>query len=157
VFELPEPLHPALVHLPLGLSFVMPALAFTLALAIARNWLPRRSWAVVIGASLLLAASAWAATETGEDDEERVEQVVAEAPLHEHEEAGEWLVRLAALGVVVAAAGLAPGRSGSAARWGAVLICAAILAAAIRTGHLGGALVYDHGAADAWRERPAAD
>jgi uncharacterized membrane protein len=157
VFALPEPLHPALVHVPLGLAFLLPALALAVALAIALGWLPPRTWALVALAAAVLAASAWYAAEIGEEEGERVEKVVAEEPLHEHEEAGEWLVRLAALGFVAAAAGLLGGRPGATSRWAAVLISAAILAAAVRAGHLGGALVYDHGAAEAWRERPASD
>lgn len=155
MFALPEPLHPALVHLPLGLAFLLPALTLAAALAIALGWLPLRAWALVALVAAVLAGSAWLSAEVGEREEERVEEVVAEEPLHEHEEAGEWLLRLAALGFVASAAGLLAGRPGAASRWAAVLISALILAAALRAGHLGGALVYDHGAADAWRERPA--
>ena len=61
---------------------------------------------------------------------------------------------LAVAGLAAAAVGLAGGSAGAWGRAGALAISLATLAAAVRTGHLGGELVYRHGAANAYVEKP---
>ena len=102
----------------------------------------------------LLVGSAWLAHETGHDQEERVEKVVDESHIEEHEEAADWVLWLAVAGLAAAALGLAGGSAGAWARAGALAISLATLAAAVRTGHLGGELVYRYGAANAYVEKP---
>ena len=103
----------------------------------------------------MLAGSAWLAVETGEAQEERVERVVRERFLEEHEQAAERLLALAALGFVVSGAGLLGGRAGGLGRAATAAAGAVALAAAVSVGHSGGELVYRHGAADAYVERAA--
>jgi uncharacterized membrane protein len=147
---LPDPLHPALVHLPLSLALLVPFAALATLIAVRRGALPARGWMVVVVLQALLVGSAWVALESGEDEEERVERVVPHERIHEHHDAAEWFLVLSGLALGAAAIGLAGGGLGSAARAATLLLGALTLAAALRTGLLGGALVYEHGAASAY-------
>lgn len=153
---IPDPLHPAVVHFPMALAALVPLLALLAALAIARGALPRRAWAGVVVLQVLLVASAWLSLETGEEEEERVEEVVEHRLIHEHEEAAERFMVLAGAAVAVYAAGLLGGRAGGVARVASLAAGAAVLAAGVATGHLGGELVYKHGAAAAYAAPAAA-
>ena len=64
---LPNPLHPAVVHFPLVLAFLLPIFAIGAIWAIGRGARPRRAWSIPLAVALSLAASAWAAVETGEE------------------------------------------------------------------------------------------
>jgi uncharacterized membrane protein len=155
---LPDPLHPAVVHFPIAIAFLLPAAAALVALAIAAGRLERRSWALVLLLHLVGAGSAWWAEETGHEQEERVEEVVAERHIEEHEEAAERLLRVMAGTLVLTASGLLGGRAGGVARAVAVAGAFGVFAAAYPTGRSGGALVYEHGAARAYEApAPAAD
>jgi uncharacterized membrane protein len=147
---LPDPLHPAIVHFPIALAVLTPLLAALVGLAIRSRALDRRSWALVVLFQALLAGSAWLAVETGEDEEERVEKVVAERHIEEHEEAAERLLALAAATLLVSLGGVAAGRLGAAARVATIAVGAAVVAGAVAVGHSGGELVYRHGAAGAY-------
>jgi len=151
---LPDPLHPAVVHFPIALAALIPLFAALILLAIRSGRTPPLTWAVVVLMQALLVGSAWFAEETGHDQHERVEKVVDERHVEEHEEAAEWVVRIASAGLAVAALGLVGGSAGAWARAGALVVSLATLAAAVRTGHLGGELVYRHGAANAYLEMP---
>jgi hypothetical protein len=102
-----------------------------------------------------LTLSAWVALDTGEDQEERVEDIVGEPALHGHEEAAERFLVLAGVVTLVAVAGLARGTVGRAARLLTAAGTVGIVAAGIQVGHSGGLLVYRHGAASAYAD-PAA-
>jgi uncharacterized membrane protein len=147
---LPDPLHPAVVHLPIALAVLIPVLGAAWILSIAKGFLPARAWLVVVALQLLLAASAWVATETGEAEEERVERVIAERYIEPHEEAAEWFLIAAGVAVLVMAAGLLPNRLGRIGRVIGTLASLGVLAAAVSVGHSGGELVYRHGAASAY-------
>jgi len=151
---LPDPLHPAVVHFPIALAALVPLVAALILLAIRSGRTPASTWAVVVLLQALLVGSAWFAEETGHDEHERAEKAVDERHIEEHEEAAEWVIRTGAAGLVVAALGLAGGSAGAWARAGALVISLAVLAATVRTGHLGGELVYRYGAANAYLESP---
>jgi hypothetical protein len=136
--------------LPIALSVLIPLIATAGVVAIAKNFAPARAWWLVVLLQLLLAGSAWLALETGEEDEERVEKVVAERHIEEHEEAAEWLLWTACAGALLMTTGLLRDGLGRIGRVVGTLASLVVLAAAIRTGHLGGELVYRHGAADAY-------
>lgn len=146
------PLHPSLVHLPIGLAILLPPAILVLLIAIRRNLLPAGSWwlAVLVAAALL--GGGLAAKWSGGNEEDRVETVVPEAALHEHEEAGERLVIAAGVTFALALAAAFVRRPGLRAglQAGALLVAAATLALALNTGHLGGQLVYVHDAARAY-------
>ena len=147
---LPDPLHPAVVHFPIAFAVLAPFLAVIVGVAIRTSGVTPRAWALVVLFQALLAGSAWLALETGENEEERVEKVVAERFIEEHEDAAKRLLALASLGLVVSLGGVASGRVGGAARVATVLAGAAVLAGAVAVGHSGGELVYRHGGASAY-------
>lgn len=149
---LPDPLHPAVVHLPMALVALLPFVALVALWAIHRGARPLHAWAVPLALAALLTGSAWLALETGEREEDRVEEVVSESVLHEHEEAAERFLVLAGVLTLVAGVGLAGGTVGSAARILATVATIGVLVAGVQVGSLGGELVYVHGAASAYTD-----
>ncbi|MGH0029798.1 MAG: hypothetical protein ACQGVC_08400 [Myxococcota bacterium] len=147
---MPDPLHPAVVHLPIALAILLPGLAILGIFAIQRRLLPARSWALIVLLQAALVGSGWLALETGEDQEERVERVVAERHIETHEEAAERFLAIAGMGLIATGAGLLPQRMGVLGRVAGTLATFAVLAAGISVGHSGGQLVYVHGAASAY-------
>lgn len=163
---IPDPLHPAVVHLPMAIVVLLPLAALAALLAIRRGASSRAAWLPIAFLAVLLAGSTWVATETGEGQEEAVEEVVPESAIHDHEEAAELFLLLAAGAALLFAAGLLRGRAGDVARHASLVATLVLLVAGIRVGHSGGALVYTHGAASAYAagstdtaaaERSAAD
>jgi uncharacterized membrane protein len=152
---LPDPLHPALVHLPIALALLVPLAAAFALLAARAGWLPVRGWAFVVGLQVLLVGSGWLALETGEAEEERVERVVDERHIDEHEERGERLLIGAGVALLAIGAGLAPGRVGALARPLGLVLSLGVAGLAVDAGHSGGELVYRHGAANAYAPEPA--
>ncbi|NOY90645.1 MAG: hypothetical protein GXP55_05490 [Deltaproteobacteria bacterium] len=145
-------LHPQLVHLPLALAVLMPFFAAVVAWAWWRKKLPRAAWFLVLGMQVLLAGGAFAAKQAGEEAEERVEHVVAEQVIEEHAEAAEAFVVAAAvttlpflLAAFVRKESVALGLAAVSSLSSCVPLVLAILA-----GQSGGALVYEHGAANAY-------
>ena len=143
---LPDPLHPAVVHFPLALAFVAPALAVLGVVLVAKGAKPLQGWSPVVLATVFLLAGAIVAVETGEDQEERVEEIVPEAPLELHEERAELVRNVAAVALVLSALGLLGGRKGWIARGLAGAALLGVLAAAWVTGKTGGELVILPGA-----------
>lgn len=146
------PLHPAIVHVPIGLAILMPLFAAGAAWALWTGRVGRRGWMVVVGLQALLLGSALVAINTGGAEEDRVERVVREGVLHRHEELAEqfaWAtgatLGLAALVLVL--------RPSVASRATSMAVAAATLVVAglgLRVGHAGGELVYVHGAPSAY-------
>ena len=147
---LPNPLHPAIVHFPVVLAFLLPIFIIAASWAIRRGANPRRAWSIPLAAAVALAGSAWVASETGEAQEERIERVVSEKPMSAHEEMAEFFLAASAGVAVIAAAGLAGGVAGRAARIATAVGSVALIVGAFRVGHTGGELVYRYGAANAY-------
>lgn len=148
---MPDPLHPALVHLPLGLALATPILAAGIALAAWRGLLPRRAWVAAVALQALLVAGGVAALVTGEREGERVEKVVGEEPVEAHEERAEAFLWTAGAVLAAAAAALVvPARAAAPLAALSLAGMVAVAALAIRTGKAGGDLVYRHGAARAY-------
>lgn len=152
------PLHPAVVHLPIGLAMLAPILSLLGALAVIRGRTSRGQWATLALVQALVLAGALVAQRTGHDDEDRVERVVSESVIEVHEERGEVFVWIAAgaLAASCAAVALPAGTAGVVAALVATASSVVVAGAAYWVGHSGGELVYQHGAASAWA-RGAAD
>ena len=146
------PLHPFLVHLPLALAFVVPVLGIGILWAWARGHFPRTAWLIIVMLEALLVLGGFAAMRAGEEEEERVEEFVSEHFIEEHEEAAEAFVwmHVGTLIITIAAFALSRTRERQAQLAAAVSIAAMGVGAylAYRTGLEGGALVYEHGAAN---------
>jgi len=145
------PWHPKLVHLPIALSVLMPLLAGGLAASLWFGWFKRRVWLIALLGQLLLVASSFAAMQTGEEEEELVEDIVGEAHLEAHAEAADvfFWVAVAVLAMMVVVHLLPSER---AAKWAAIAATAGAIAVtflAVRVGEAGGELVYKYGAANA--------
>ncbi len=147
---IPNPLHPAVVHLPIALAVLLPLFALGALVLIRRGARPRNAWSVTVALTAALLVSGWVSLQTGEQQEERVEDIVAEQSIHGHEEAAETFLLVAAGVLVLGLAGLAPGRWGQAGRWATTIGTLAVFGAGWRVGHTGGMLVYRDGAASAY-------
>ena len=110
---LPDPLHPAVVHFPIALAALIPLFATLILLAIRSQRTSASTWAVVVLMQTLLVVSAWVAHDTGHDQEDRVEKVVKESLIEEHEEAADWVLWLAVAGLASADVGLTNGNAGA--------------------------------------------
>ncbi len=143
---LPDPLHPAVVHFPVVLSVLIPLVAVGALWAIKRGVCHRRAWGVTTAVAAVLALSAWAAVQTGEQQEERVEDVVGESRMEQHAQAGETLLFTSAGLLAVVALGLMPGTTGRAARYAGAAGTLAVAALAYQVGSSGGELVYKYNA-----------
>ena len=104
----------------------------------------------MVAVSLKKFGGALLAKETGEDQEERVERVVAERHLEEHEALAERMVIASGVAFALLAAGLLPGTWGLVGRWASVVAAVVALVVVIQVGDTGGKLVYQHGAASAY-------
>lgn len=147
---LPDPLHPAVVHFPIVLMILLPVIAAGALWAIRRGSSPRLAWGVPLAFAAVLTLSAWVSVETGESQQEKVEDAVAEAPLEAHEESAEQFLILSGVLLLVTGAGLLSGRLGGAARLAATVGAVGLAAVGAQVGHTGGKLVYQHGAASAY-------
>ncbi len=143
------PLHPAYVHLPLGIAFVLP-LVTLVALFLSRRASAAAVWVLPVMLFFFLAVGAFLSVESGEREEDAVEPVVGEPALHEHEEAAEGFHLAAWVAVGLAAAGFLPGGLGRALKVVSVAAAIALLGLGLQVGKLGGALVWEHGAASAY-------
>lgn len=141
------PLHPAIVHLPLGLAVVAPLLALGIALAIRRGALPPRSWVIVVGLQAMLLGGGVLALRSGEQDEERVEDRVAESAVERHEALAERFVWSAGGTLALGAAVLVLRSPAATATLMAATTLAAVATAGLglQVGHAGGAIVHGPG------------
>lgn len=147
---IPNPLHPALVHFPIVLALLLPLVVAGALVAMKRGAPARTAWLAPVVLAFLLLVSTWVTVETGEEQEEMVEDVVSEQALETHEEAAKLFLALSVVSALVVGAGVAPGRAGRIGR-GAGAAMSLVLAVAVFTvGRSGGELVYTHGAAQAY-------
>ena len=86
------PLHPAIVHIPLGLAFVMPLLAIGFAWALWTGRVKMGAWATIVALQAVLLGAGLVAMNTGEHEEDRIERVVPESVIEQHEELAEQFV-----------------------------------------------------------------
>jgi uncharacterized membrane protein len=143
------PLHPALVHLPLGLAFALPILA---SLAWSRSRGEGVRDRLVDGAWFFLAfvvvVTALASSSTGESLGESMARDASPAfvsAMNDHDQRAHFFVfasiaNLVAVGTVFASRS---GRAQKTARILALLLAFALPALGVFVGHLGGRLVHE--------------
>ena len=151
------PLHAKLVHFPLAFSVLLPPILAGVAFAVWRGWLTRRAWWIAVSAAILTALSALAALRAGEADAPIVGRVVPREALEAHELAAQWfLVLLAVVAIAAIVAAFVRDKRAAVITQGvALLFAVAAMLAGVRTGHLGGVLVYGHDAPAAFIAREA--
>jgi uncharacterized membrane protein len=146
MFDLP--LHPVVVHFPIVLGILLPFAAILVWWGIKKNMVKQQVWAVIVAMVLAYGASALLAVEMGEKDEDKVEKVVAEKLIEEHEEMGELIPWFAGGLLLISFSGYYL-KNSHAARLGFVVLSLAAIIPLANTGHSGGQLVYKYGAAKA--------
>ena len=153
----PLPLHPALVHLPLGLAVVVPLVAIGFAWALWTGRVRASAWLAVVGLQALLFGSGLLSMRTGSAEEDRVDAIVPESAIHQHEEAAEQFVWASGAGLVLVGLVLIVRRptASHALMLTAVAATVAVAGLGLAAGHAGGQLVYVHGAAAAYAGAPA--
>jgi uncharacterized membrane protein len=146
------PLHPALVHLPLALAFVLPMVAAAGAWALWTARLRPRAWIAVVALQAILLGGGMVAMNTGEREEGRVERIVPESALEVHEAYAEQFVWATGATLALAALVLVSRRRALAQSLTVATVVGTVIvaAAAIRVGHAGGRLVYEHNAGAAY-------
>jgi uncharacterized membrane protein len=144
--------HPKVVHLPMALAVLLPLVSGGILFAWWRGWLDRRVWVVVVLLQAALVGSGAVAMNTGEREEERVEQIVAEEHIEAHEEAAEVFVWASAALLLLMAAPLvlSEGRARHAVSLGAFLGTLIVFGLGYNAGEAGGKLVYEYGAAQVY-------
>lgn len=148
------PLHPFIVHLPIGFSALLPLLAVAGYVSILRGWIPARGWGAVVAVQALICVVSLVAMETGEQDLVRVEGFVPAEPLEEHAGRAQIFYIGAWILLGISAAGLFPKRAGAVFQ---LLTCVAVavqLTLVLWVGKAGGDLVYLHGAAEVPMTQP---
>ncbi len=153
---LPNPLHPAIVHFPIVLVVLLPFFAIGALWAIRRGASARRVWLIPAALAAALTASAFVALRTGQAQGDKVEHVVGESVVEEHEEAAERFLVLSGVLLVVVGVGLAGGVVGRSARLVSTVGALGLLVAGVQVGASGGELVYKHGAASVYANAPGA-
>lgn len=144
------PLHPAIVHFPIALTFLLPVLVLVFAWAIKSGKMSKELWLVIIGIQVLITGSGYLALETGETDEDKVSAIVSKKIVHEHEEAAEIFVgtTVVSLAAGIVAWFLQPAFQDKA-RFAVMFLSLLPLFFGWQTGKLGGEIVYRHGGASA--------
>jgi uncharacterized membrane protein len=151
---IPNPLHPAIVHLPVVLALLAPIAVFGSLYAIRRGARAVRAWGLSFALLAALSLSAWVATLTGEAEEDRVERVVPHDAFERHEEGGEQFLMLSLAVAAIGIVGFSRNRLGSAARIATGVGTIVLVATGYSVGHSGGQLVYQHGAASVYSNEP---
>ena len=147
---LPTPLHPLIVHLPIAMTVLLPLFGLGALIAIRRGSRVLPVWALATAMIALTLGSGLLAKETGEDEEDAVEKVVAEEAIGPHEDAADAFIWATGVVLAIAAVGFVGGGVGSAARVVAAGGTLAVLGFGYKVGHTGGQLVYRDGAAAAY-------
>ncbi len=152
------PLHPAIVHLPLGLAFVIPFIATGFAWALLTGRIRRRGWTAVVLPQAALLAAGFVAASTGEREDDRVERVVPHAALEQHEERTDRFLWATGTTLALASLVLVVRRPGATRILTIATLAGTVVVggSAVLVGKAGGALVYVHNAAAAYAP-PEAD
>ena len=147
---LPTPLHPLIVHLRIAMTVLLPLFGLGALIAIRRGARVLPVCGVTTAMLALTLGSGLLAKETGEEEEDSVEQVVSEQAIGPHEEAADAFILATGIVLLIGSVGFVRGGVGSTARAVAAAGTLAILGFGYNVGHTGGQLVYRDGAAGAY-------
>lgn len=147
------PLHPAIVHLPLGLAFALPWIALWSGVLLLRGSGGRGSWGLLVSLQALVVAGALGAAASGDTDAELARRFVDPARIEEHEAGAQLFIACAVASTIAGFVTLRRlGKPGLRLAIGATLLLSLLTASlGLRVGHAGGLLVYELGAANAHR------
>jgi uncharacterized membrane protein len=146
------PLHPMIVHLPLGLAMALPFISAAFFYLIKKEIFPSESWWMPVIVQAVVVIFTFTAIQLGERDEELVEKVVAEEYLEQHEDAGKIFLILGIASLVTMSAAIKKTKFQKALHFCSVLLLFGSLGGGVYTGKLGGELVYKHGAAGVYAQ-----
>lgn len=147
------PFHPLIVHFPIALAFILPLLMLAFAYMIKVNKMSSQAWLIIIGLQLGLTITGYVALESGENEEHQVEKIVDKKIIHEHESKAEIFVGSTVIALVLSVAAFFLRKEFQFfIQLGVTLVGLVSCYLAIQTGHTGGGLVYEHGAASAYAQ-----
>lgn len=149
--------HPKIVHIPIALALIAPLFTGVIALGWWRGFFQKRVWAIAVALQAILALSAVAAQFSGETEADRVGQVIGHDLVRDHEEAAESFLwaSIAVLLVMLSPVVMSRKKTQHIATAVATAGTIVVLLMGVSTGDKGGALVYEHGAGDAYTDSPA--
>lgn len=152
------PWHPLVIHFPIALTFILPVLTVAFAWLIKTNRMSSKAWLIVVAFQFSTTATGYLALETGDHDEESVEKVVAKPLIQRHEEAAEIFVGSTVVALVL---GIAVFFLRYEYQFKVQLSVAALALLSCylvyQTSRLGGELVYEHGAGEAFSKEMGSD
>jgi uncharacterized membrane protein len=148
------PIHPMVVHFPIVLATLLPIACVAAIIAIRRKARPRLAWAFPVIIVTLLLGGGMLATRTGEFEEERVHNFIADEVVEQHEVAAARFLLLTAAVFALSLIGWLRGRAGSTARVIATVGSVVVAVMVYQVGKAGGELVYKHNAAAAYADNP---
>lgn len=138
--------HAFAIHVPIGLSLIAPFVCALLAFLILRRGLDRRVWWLAVLVASTIAVGSFVASSSGDTERHSLRDGAPMALVDEHEAAGDWVVISSC---VVAIVSLVAALDRNEKRRKILMIVSAVIAChtastTIRTGYLGGKLVYEH-------------
>jgi uncharacterized membrane protein len=143
------PLHPFIVHLPVGLALVMPLLLFVFIIRgkLRRQSQGRSGWLLVMILQAVILAGALFSNRTGDDDSQRVVPAVSASLVEAHEDAAHILTVVSAVLMLVAATAAFHFKFREMLIWVSLGLSCLQWGQVMHTAKLGTELVYRYGAA----------
>ena len=148
-----SPAHPITTHLPIALALVIPVIMLVMLVSIKKGWWPARVWFIAVVLQAMALGGVYIAQDTGGDDAGVVIEKLGEEPIkefiHEHAVWSDRLYWTLAGGLAVSFLAFCfPGVC--AFRLISLVVAVGAFVPTYYTGHLGGELAYNHGAAAAF-------
>lgn len=105
---LPDPLHPAIVHFTVALAIILPLMIVLALVLIHKGASIKWAWIPVATLAAMMFVGTLVAKNTGEDEEDKVEEVVSRKVIHDHEEDAELFTILSGILLAVSIVGFVP-------------------------------------------------
>lgn len=147
--EVEIPLHPMMVHLPIGLSILMPFIFGIIIFFVRKKKVNSNTFIAAVIFQSVLTVAAFAAVQSGRIEEHRMKETgwVSHDLVEAHEHAGKRVFIVMIVTLVVSAAAIATTKFQFPLQIGAFVLSIVVAGMITIAGHLGGELVYIHGAA----------